>query len=180
MPFKMHKIVFFSKKKNVSLPFLTFTDLLPETHKFFIWPYSQFIFSFTLIFSILSELPSEYQTDPDQAFIGVCVMSPFKVHITIQIRTGLISFKLFAKVISRWHKSPLFGKEQGTKFHSSARNYEWNLENTSLSSQSTRPVRWVLWEELLEEVILHFTPLCSLLHTLLKVKCMCLQDEWKL
>ena len=29
---------------------------------------------------------------------------------------------------------------RGQKFHSSARNYEWNLERTSNSSQSTRPV----------------------------------------
>ena len=71
------------------------------------------------------------------------------------------------------------------KFHSSSRNYEWNLERksyssqitwTSNSSQSTRPIGQVLWKELLE----HITPLCSLLHTLLKDKCMCLQDEWKL
>ena len=34
----------------------------------------------------------------------------------------------------------------------------------------------VLWEELLE-VLLHITPLCSLLHTLLKDSCMCLLDE---
>ena len=45
----------------------------------------------------------------------------------------------------------------------------------SNSFQSTRPVGRVLWEELLEEVILHITPLCSLLHTLLKDKCVCLQ-----
>ena len=30
----------------------------------------------------------------------------------------------------------------------------------------------MLWEELLEDVILHITPLCSLLHTVLKDKCM--------
>ena len=41
---------------------------------------------------------------------------------------------------------------------------------TSNSSQSTRPVGRVLWEELLEEVRLHITPLCSLLQTLLKDK----------
>ena len=35
----------------------------------------------------------------------------------------------------------------------------------------------VILGNLLEEVILHITPLCSLLHTLLKDKCMCLQDE---
>ena len=29
---------------------------------------------------------------------------------------------------------------RGPKFHSSVRNYEWNLERTSNSSQSTRPV----------------------------------------
>ena len=36
------------------------------------------------------------------------------------------------------------------KFHSSARNYELNLERTSNSSQSTHPIGRVLWEELLE------------------------------
>ena len=35
------------------------------------------------------------------------------------------------------------------------------LERTSKSSQSTRPVGRVLWEDLLKEVILHITPLCS-------------------
>ena len=55
----------------------------------------------------------------------------------------------------------------GQKFHSPAHNYKWNLERTS------RPVGRVLWEELLEEVILHITPLCPLLHKLLKDKCMC-------
>ena len=51
---------------------------------------------------------------------------------------------------------------------------------TSNSSPSTRPVGWVLWEELLDEGILHITPLLSLMHTLLKDKCICLQDKWKL
>ena len=59
----------------------------------------------------------------------------------------------------------------------STRNYERNLERTSYSSQSTRPVGRVLWEELLKEVILHITHLCCLLHTLLKDKFMRLQDE---
>ena len=63
------------------------------------------------------------------------------------------------------------------KFHLSAHNYEGSLERMSNSSQSTHPVGQVLWKELLEEVILHITPLCSLLHTFLKDKCMCLQDE---
>ena len=66
---------------------------------------------------------------------------------------------------------------RGQKFHLSTHNYELNLEWMSNSSQSTRPVGRVLWEELLEEVILHITPLCSLLHPLLKDKSMCLQDE---
>ena len=66
---------------------------------------------------------------------------------------------------------------RGQKFHSSACNYECNLERTSNSSQSTRPTGRVLWEELLKEVILHIPPICSLLHTLLKDKCTCLQDE---
>ena len=43
---------------------------------------------------------------------------------------------------------------RGQKFHLSARYYEWNLERTSNSSQSTHPTGQVLWEELLEEVIL--------------------------
>ena len=105
--------------------------------------------------------------------------------------------KLFAKVISRRQMSQKAGKElkvynslkcakyetcpcgSGQKLHSSARDYEWNLERQSDSSQSTHPTG-VLWEELLKEVILHITPLCSLLHTLLKDKCMGLQDVWKL
>ena len=37
----------------------------------------------------------------------------------------------------------------------------------------------MLWEELLEGVILHISPLCYLLHMLLKDKGMCLQDERK-
>ena len=41
MPFKMHKIIcIFPGKKNVYLPYLKFSDPLPETHLFFIWPYS--------------------------------------------------------------------------------------------------------------------------------------------
>ena len=39
MPFKMHKIILFPekkcKKKIVCLPYLKFSDLLPETHLFF-------------------------------------------------------------------------------------------------------------------------------------------------
>ena len=64
------------------------------------------------------------------------------------------------------------------KFHSSARNYKWNLERTSNSCQSTHSAGRVLWEELLEEVIL--LPHVLNLHTLSKDKCMCLQDKWKL
>ena len=59
---------------------------------------------------------------------------------------------------------------RGQKFNLSSRNYEWNLERMSISSQSTCPTGQVLWEELLQEVILLITPLCSLLHTLLKDK----------
>ena len=40
--------------------------------------------------------------------------------------------------------------DRGQKFHSPARNYEWNLERTSNSSQSTPTSTSVLWEELLE------------------------------
>ena len=35
MPFKMHKLLFFSRKKYVCSPYLKFSDLLPETHLFF-------------------------------------------------------------------------------------------------------------------------------------------------
>ena len=42
-PFKMHKIIFFPEKnrlkKHVCLPYLKFSDLLPETHIFVFWPY---------------------------------------------------------------------------------------------------------------------------------------------
>ena len=37
---------------------------------------------------------------------------------------------------------------RGQKFHSSARNYKWNLERTSKSPQGTHPVGRVLWKEL--------------------------------
>ena len=47
---------------------------------------------------------------------------------------------------------------RGQKFHSSARNYERNLERTSNSSH--RPSGRVLWEELPEEVMSHIIPLC--------------------
>ena len=43
MPFKMNKIIFFPEKKliikNVCLSYLKFSDLLPETHLYFIWPH---------------------------------------------------------------------------------------------------------------------------------------------
>ena len=63
---------------------------------------------------------------------------------------------------------------QGTKIPLAACKYEWNLEKTSNSSQSTRPTGRVLWKELLEAVMLL---LMFIIHTLLKDKCMCLQDE---
>ena len=59
---------------------------------------------------------------------------------------------------------------RGQKYLSSAHNYKWNLERKSNSSKSTRTTGWVLWEELLKEVILHITPLSSILHRLLKDK----------
>ena len=39
MPFKIIELHIFSEKKYVCLPSLKFSDLLPETHLFFIWPY---------------------------------------------------------------------------------------------------------------------------------------------
>ena len=45
---------------------------------------------------------------------------------------------------------------QGTKFHLSTQNYEWNLERTGNSSQST-----LLWKELLEEVNITYYSLMS-------------------
>ena len=32
MPFKIHKLIFFSRKKSMSLPYLKFSDQLSETH----------------------------------------------------------------------------------------------------------------------------------------------------
>ena len=67
---------------------------------------------------------------------------------------------------------------RGQKFHSSARSYELNLERTSNSPHSFRPVGRVLWDELLEKFILHITPLWSLLHILLKEsECFCRASE---
>ena len=82
---------------------------------------------------------------------------------SMKILLILISaWKLSDHLIIKWYLSHL----RAQKLYSSARNYEWNLERMSNSSQSTRPVGRVLLEEILEEVILHITPLCSLLHTL--------------
>ena len=42
MPFKMHKTMFFPEKNLEKICVLTlskFSDLLAETHLFFIWPY---------------------------------------------------------------------------------------------------------------------------------------------
>ena len=51
--------------------------------------------------------------------------------------------------------STLSGSAQ--KFHSSARNYEWNLERMSNSSQSIHPTVWVLWEELRGSYITYYS-----------------------
>ena len=84
-------------------------------------------------------------------------------------------FRFFLHSFELRIASPLVYKLRGQKFHSSSRYYERNLERASDSTQCTGPVGRVLWEEeLLEEVI---TPIYSLLHTLLKDKCMGLQDE---
>ena len=49
MPFKMHKIIFFSIKKYVCLPYLKFSDLLPETH-LFVWSKISVVFRLIFIF----------------------------------------------------------------------------------------------------------------------------------
>ena len=64
----------------------------------------------------------------------------------------------FPNVDSHPQNTELGRLYRGQKFHSSACNYEQNLERTSNSSQSTRPAGRVLWEELLKEVILHISP----------------------
>ena len=69
---------------------------------------------------------------------------------------------------------------QGTKIPlvCSYLNYKCNLERTSNSPHSSRPVGRVLWDEFYEVVILHVTPLCSQLHILLKDgECVCRTSE---
>ena len=56
MPFKMHKIIFFPEKKIkkcVCLPYLKFSDLLPETHIYFLFGLKLF-FSFRLVKTLFS------------------------------------------------------------------------------------------------------------------------------
>ena len=48
---------------------------------------------------------------------------------------------------------------RGLKFHLSARNYEWNLERMRNSPHSSGPVKRVLLDELLEEVITYYSPI---------------------
>ena len=76
---------------------------------------------------------------------------------------------------------------RGQKFHASVRNYKCNLEKTSNSSQSTCPVGWVFWEELLEEVILHILLLVFFIayatcvcRTIENCKSLVLQDKWNI
>ena len=71
----------------------------------------------------------------------------------------------------------LLAFDRGQKFHSSALNYEWNLERTVILPKAlVRPTGRV--GRITQGS--HITPLCSLLHMLLKDKCMCSEDEWKL
>ena len=72
-------------------------------------------------------------------------------------------------ICSRCNKQPTFSDKYFGKIRIT-HNYEWNLERTSNSSQAL----------VLSRKSLHITPLCSLLLTLLKDKCMCLQDWVKI
>ena len=94
--------------------------------------------------------------------------------------------KFFLKKVNRQQKGEKIPSMQGVKCYlkepitlTGDNNSTRPLVFTRMSnsSQSTHPVGRVLWEELLEEVMLHITPLSSLLHTLLKDKCMYLQDK---
>ena len=81
------------------------------------------------------------------------VEDPFKNECASVVTTDL-SMRIFpdaegqltpqSKVGSAWNSNSSkflwLSLLQGTKFHSSACNYEWNLERTSNSSQSTHPV----------------------------------------
>ena len=58
MPFKMQKNHFFQElKKYVCLSCLKFSDQLPETHLFFIWPFSDdhFIDTYSPLLSFKQE-----------------------------------------------------------------------------------------------------------------------------
>ena len=59
---------------------------------------------------------------------------------------------------------------RGQKFHLFAHNYKWNLE---IEGGVIHPRARITQGS-------HITPLCSLLHTPLNDKCMCMQDKWKL
>ena len=56
----MHKIIFFSKKKYVCLPYLKFSDLLPETH---------LLFYLALAEQFILVLP-DYVTYPKKGLVG--------------------------------------------------------------------------------------------------------------
>ena len=90
-----------------------------------------------------------------------------------------LSSRVFKTGKLKYKKNQYHVKYREQKFHWSASNYEWNLKRMINFFQCTCPVGWVLRKDILEEVILHITPLFSLLHTLLNDKCKCLQDEWK-
>ena len=60
----MHKILVFSRKKEC-LPYLKFSDPLPKTHLFFIWPYHTLVAGATIntILSSARGFQSSYEKD---------------------------------------------------------------------------------------------------------------------
>ena len=98
---------------------------------------------------------------------GVCKLNYMKI---ASVNVSYLCTAIL-KLITEIRIKEFMCQPRGQKFHLSAHNYEWNLERTSNFSQQ------VFCKELLEESILHITPLSYLLHTLLKDNCMCLQEE---
>ena len=95
------------------------------------------------------------------------------LHVKLYAVLAWLSF--LNNLEASWYK--IWKLIRGQKFHSFARNYKWNLERASNSSQSTLPVGRVLWEELLESYYKLLPYVLYCIHFKRTSACVCRMSE---
>ena len=106
----MHKIIFFQKKKiikkYVCLPYLKFSDPLPETHLFFIWPYIGQSPSRNHIPGRVAQSVTCLATDASlTADPGVTISIPARSHTFVEIDNEIISTVILLPSAESFKKS---------------------------------------------------------------------------